>query len=199
MTVFLTALIFVIIAVCGEWRASFELRADITAGTCRIKVCVFGISIIRLDLAFDGFTPALGYVWLKANGRRVGISLTADESDRDSVLRYLHNPLADAVDVYRMRVGVRLGIAGYDAETAFAVQIMRMAAAAGVTMLKGLQRVEFSGNIRADFGKNGAYLHAKGIMGASPANIIYSFAAAAARRASAAKRMMRVRARRKRI
>ena len=194
MAIFLTVTILVITVLCGEWRASFTAEADITGKKYLIKVMVFGVSILRLDISPDGFAPALGYVWLRVNGKRRGISLTTDESDKDSIIRYLRNPLTDALDVHRMSLGVRIGAAGYDAESALLVQLVRMAAAAGVTVLKGMQRVDFSGRIRADFGKNTLRIYAKGIMGACPANIIYGFAAAAVRKAAAKMRGERIRA-----
>ena len=189
MSVLFTVILIVLLALCGEWRASIRAEADILANECTLTVNVFGLSVIRVRISLDGFMPAQRYLWLKANGNRIGISLTADASVKDSIVNYLNNPLAGAIDVKTLFVKVRLGAAGFDAESALAVQFVRLLLAAGVTMLKGMQRVEFRSDVRTAK-DNAAKLYVFGIIGVSPANIIYSFAAAFAKKrlSSAGKR-----------
>lgn len=178
MSVFLTVLVISLAFVCGEWKASVRAESDELPFECAVSIYVFGVSIIRLRISFDGFVPALRCVWLKVNGRRLGISLTFDENDKNSIAGYLSNPLAKAVDIKSLFVKLRLGIAGYAGSTVIAIQFIRLALSAALTVLKGMQRVDFRSDIRADFGKNRAKLHVFGIIGLSPVNIIYSFAAA---------------------
>ena len=72
------------------------------------------------------------------------------------------------------QVGQYLG-AGHGA---LVVQFMRMALASCVSWLKSMQKLDFAGNVKAVFGKDSLSIYIFGIIGATPANIIYSFIAA---------------------
>lgn len=178
MPVFLAVVIIVLILFCGEWRISFTVAANVLHNEYNVCMYIFGISIIRLNISYDDFVPSLKYVWIKINDKRMGISLTFDENNKDSIAHYMSNPIAKAVDIKYIRTDALIGAAGFDSESALVVQFMRMALASCVSWLKSMQKLDFAGNVKAVFGKDSLSIYIFGIIGATPANIIYSFIAA---------------------
>lgn len=178
MSVFLTVAIIILTLICGEWKISFTVTANVLKNKYNVCLFIFGISIIRLDISYDGFVPSLKYVWLKINDNRTGVSLTFDENDKDSIAHYMSNPLAKAIDIKYIRADAFIGAAGFDSESALVVQFLRMALASCVSWLKSMQKLDFAGNVRAVFGKDSLKISVFGIIGTTPANIIYSFISA---------------------
>lgn len=178
MSVVLTLSLIAIIVFCGEWKTVFSVYADVLSNKYTINICVFGINIMRTEISYDGFVPALGYIWLRSGDKRIGISLTGDENERDSLRHYLASPLAAALDVKSLRIDAGIGAAGYDAESALLAEAARLFAAVFVSGLKSMQKAEISGSVHAAFGKDMLELYIYGIIGATPANIIYGFIAA---------------------
>lgn len=187
MSVFLCTAIIILTFLGADLRMTLDLRAAATKNDYFMKFILFGISIIRVRISYDGFDLGKRYLWLKINGRSVGIALTADMLNPDSVFNYISSPILKALDFKYINLKLTLGIANDAFLSAMALQLIRSVYYSAVAVIANRQILKTEEKFIVDCAGNNANIELIGIISLTPANIIYSLFKAFGRKMRATK------------
>lgn len=186
MSVFLCITIISLTFFGADLRLSAAFDADAANNDYFVKIYIFGISVIRITVSFVGFDIATRYLRLRLNKKEIGIALTADRSNKDSVLNYMSNPLMSAIDFRYFDLTVILGSAGNAFLSAMALQTIKSAYYSLIAVVKNRQDLDTDGRFIMDYAGNNVKLRFYGIISITPANIIFSLIIALSDKISAA-------------
>lgn len=187
MSVFLCLTIVILTFLGADMRMTLDLRVAATKNDYFMKFILFGISILRVKISYDGFDLAKRYLWLKINGRSVGIALTADTLNPDSILNYITSPILKALDFKYINLKLTLGIANDAFLSAMALQLIRSVYYSAVAVIANRQILKTEEKFIIDYAGNNVNVELIGIISLTPANIIYSLFKAFGRKAKASK------------
>lgn len=171
----------------ADMRMTLDLRVAATKNDYFMKFILFGISILRVKISYDGFDLAKRYLWLKINGRSVGIALTADTLNPDSILNYITSPILKALDFKYINLKLTLGIANDAFLSAMALQLIRSVYYSAVAVIANRQILKTEEKFIIDYAGNNVNVELIGIISLTPANIIYSLFKAFGRKVKASK------------
>ncbi len=187
MSVFLCLTIVILTFLGADMRMTLDLRVAATKNDYFMKFILFGISILRVKISYDGFDLAKRYLWLKINGRSVGIALTADTLNPDSILNYITSPILKALDFKYINLKLTLGIANDAFLSAMALQLIRSVYYSAVAVIANRQILKTEEKFIIDYAGNNVNVELIGIISLTPANIIYSLFKAFGRKVKASK------------
>ncbi len=182
MSVFLCVSILVLTLLGAELQASVRLHADIPKNRIESKILLFGLSIMRVIISFSELDIANKYVRLKVNGKEIGIALTTDRDNADSVINYMTNPIMNAIDFKYFNLTVTAGVNNDPFASAMLLQVMRTAYASAVAFIKNRQDLDTDQRFIMNYANNNFEAEFFGIIGLTIANIIFSFFVALARK-----------------
>lgn len=186
MSVFLCISIISLAVFGADLRITVSADVDAVKNEYFAKIYVFRLSIMRVIISFIEFDIIHRYLWLGINGRAVGLALTADRSNADSILNYMSSPVLGAVDFRQFDLRVSVGSAENAFVAAMALQSIRTAFAVIVAYIRSRQHLA----VREEFvmeGEKSLKLRFHGIISLTPANIIFSLLTAAGTKAARSK------------
>lgn len=175
MSVFLCVSILLLTLVGADLQASVGLRADILKNSIEAKIMVFGISIMRVRVSFSEFDLKNRYVWLKINKKPIGIALTTDKENKDSILNYMTNPIMNAIDFKYFDLSVIVGRINNPFLTAMVLQTIRTGYSAFVAFIKNRQDLDTDQSFVMNYTEDTLKIDFFGIISITLANIIFSF------------------------
>lgn len=154
---------------------SLRFVGDFLANDIYIKIMIFGISAIKIKAEFIEFDVFRRYLWLRIKGKTVGIALTADTDNQDSVLNYLANPILKFIDFRFFDINIAIGVAKNAFLTAFIVMGIKSLIFSVISVIKCSQTLKTYERFNAVYGNNCVKADFFGIISMTPANIIFSF------------------------
>lgn len=186
MSVFLCITIIFLTFFGSDLRVSAAFDADAANNEYFIKLYFFGISILRITVAFVGFDVKNRYLRLRLNKKEIGIALTSDRTNKDSILNYMSNPLIGAIDFRYFDFTVIVGAADNAFLSAMALQVIKSIYFSFVAVIKNKQDLDTDEKFIMDYVGNNVKLRFYGIISLTPANIIFSLLIALSDKISAA-------------
>lgn len=182
MSVFLCVSILILTLFGAELQASVDFHANLLKNAMDVKIMAFGISIMRVKVSFIELDLANKYVWIKINKKSLGIALTTDRDNKDSILNYMTNPIINAIDFKYFDLFVNAGICENPFMTAMLLQTVRMGFASVVSYIKNRQDLETDKSFVMNYFENVLKIGFFGIISITLANIIFSFFVAIVRK-----------------
>lgn len=186
MSVFLCITIILLTLFGADLRMSAAFDADAANNDYFIKLYFFGISVIRITVSFVSFDIRSRYLRLRLNKKEIGIALTTDRTNKESILNYMSNPLMRAIDFRYFDLTVIMGAAGNAFLSAMALQVVKSAYHSLVAVVKNRQDLDTDERFIMDYAGNNVKLRFYGIISLTPANIIFSLIIALSDKISAA-------------
>ncbi len=183
MSVFFVIVIVTVAFLGSELQASVVFKSS-APDKMYLKVFLFGISIIRIGMKIEKLMPSSAYLFVRVNGKRTGISLKPDRTDKDSIINYLTSPLFKAIDIKYMDIFAEIGVENGNFAAVMIAELFRAAYCAFTSYIKSKQLLAEKHVFTANGKQNKLFIRFFGIIRVTPANIIYSLFAAFARKMS---------------
>lgn len=181
MSVFLVVIIITISFLGSELQSSVIAESN-SPEKVYLRVFLFGISLIKMTIEVARLEPENAHLYLRVNGKLVGISLTPDRTDKDSIVNYLTSPLMKAVDIKYVDICAEIGVKNGNFAAVMIAEMLRAIYCAFTSFIKSKQVLSEKHRITADGRENRLFISFFGIIRVTPANIIYSLFAAYARK-----------------
>lgn len=178
VSVFFCILIIFLTLLGTDLKASVKLEANVLNNAYFLKIFIFGVSIMRVIVSLSEVDIRNRYIWLDINGKPIGIALTTDRENKDSILNYMSNPLVAAIDFKYFDFSITLGRKNNPFATAMALQAVQSVYASVVAVIKSRQDLATKQNFTMDYTDNVLKFDFFGIISLTLANIIFSFLSA---------------------